>query len=136
MLLLVSRAVICYATFKQNLDYHYLVRNADVRIKAKVSEYESVLAHVYNKVANAAGVATVSAPALREDIKLSVEGVANELITAGSGSLVLNGLNSASAEKLAAKTNELLASAAFNTVEARFYCDRFRFGFCSAFRRY
>ena len=44
--------------------------NADVRIKAKVSEYESVLAHVYNKVANAAGVATVSAPALREDIKL------------------------------------------------------------------
>jgi molybdopterin-containing oxidoreductase family iron-sulfur binding subunit len=94
--------------------------NADVRIKAKVSEYESVLAHVYNKVANAAGVATVSAPALREDIKLSVEGVANELITAGSGSLVLNGLNSASAEKLAAKTNELLASAAFNTSKLDF----------------
>ena len=89
--------------------------NADVRIKAKVSEYESVLAHVYNKVANAVGVATVSAPALREDIKLSVEGVANELIAAGSGSLVLNGLNSATAEKLAAKTNELLASEAFNT---------------------
>jgi MoCo/4Fe-4S cofactor protein with predicted Tat translocation signal len=89
--------------------------NADVRIKAKVSEYESVLAHVYNKVANAAGVATVSAPALREDIKLSVEGVANELIAAGSGALVLNGLNSAAAEKLAAKTNELLGSAAFNT---------------------
>ena len=94
--------------------------NADVRIKAKVSEYESVLAHVYNRVANAAGVATVSAPALREDIKLSVEGVANELITAGSGSLVLNGLNSASAEKLAAKTNELLASAAFNTSKLDF----------------
>ena len=89
--------------------------NADVRIKAKVSEYESVLAHVHNKVANAVGVATVSAPALREDIKLSVEGVANELIAAGSGSLVLNGLNSATAEKLAAKTNELLASEAFNT---------------------
>ena len=94
--------------------------NADVRIKAKVSEYESVLAHVYNKVASAAGVAKVSAPALREDIKLSVENVANELIAAGSGALVMNGLNSASAEKLAAKTNELLASAALNTSKLDF----------------
>jgi molybdopterin-containing oxidoreductase family iron-sulfur binding subunit len=89
--------------------------NADVRIKAKVSEYEAVLAHVYNTVANASGAATVNAPSLREDIKASVDSAAAELMKAGSGALVLNGLNSATAEKLAAKTNELLGAAAFNT---------------------
>ena len=42
--------------------------NADVRIKARVSEYESILAHVYNKVASVAGLITLNSPALREDI--------------------------------------------------------------------
>ena len=89
--------------------------NADARIKAKVSEYETVLAHIYNKVAAATGVDKIAAPAVREEIASSVDNAAMELIQAGSGALLLNGLNSVTAEKLAAKTNELLASAAFNT---------------------
>jgi molybdopterin-containing oxidoreductase family iron-sulfur binding subunit len=89
--------------------------NADARIKAKVSEYETVLAHIYNKVAAATGADKISAPAVREEIASSVDNAAKELIQAGSGALLLNGLNSATAEKLAAKTNELLASAAYNT---------------------
>ena len=89
--------------------------NADARIKAKLSEYETVLAHLYNKVAAATGSDKIAAPVVREEIASSVDNAAMELIQAGSGALLLNGLNSATAEKLAAKTNELLGSEAFNT---------------------
>lgn len=89
--------------------------NADARIKAKVSEYETVLAHIYNKVAAATGSDKIAAPAVREEIASSVDNAAMELIQAGSGALLLNGLNSSTAEKLAARTNELLGSEAFNT---------------------
>lgn len=89
--------------------------NADVRIKAKVSEYEAILAHVYNKVAKATGLATVKAPKLRADIASSVESAASELIKAGSKGVVLNGLNSNTAERLALGINLALSSKAFNT---------------------
>ncbi len=89
--------------------------NADVRVKTRVSEYEAVLAHVYNKVAAALGLSKVSAPALREDIASSIDAAATELIKAGSGALVLNGLNTENAERLALAINLALGSKAFNT---------------------
>ena len=89
--------------------------NADVRVKARMSEYEAVLANIYNAVASAAGLATVSAPALRDDIKSSVKDAASALIAAGSKGLLLNGLNSTTAEKLALATNLALGSTALNT---------------------
>ena len=86
--------------------------NADVRVKARVSEYESVLAALYNAVATAKGLATVAAPALNDSIKASVADAAQALIAAGSKGLVLNGLNSAAAEKLAVAINNALMSEA------------------------
>ena len=94
--------------------------NADVRIKARVSEYESILAHVYNRVIaeldmSKLGATPVSTSALREDITLSVEAAAMELVSAGSGALVLNGLNTKNAERLTLAINLALNSKAFNT---------------------
>jgi len=89
--------------------------NADVRIKARVSEYESILAHVYNKVAAVAGLITINSPALREDILQSVDMAAGELLAAGSSAVVLNGLNTKNAERLALAINLALKSKAFNT---------------------
>jgi molybdopterin-containing oxidoreductase family iron-sulfur binding subunit len=89
--------------------------NADVRIKARVSEYESILAHVYNKVASVAGLITINSPALREDISQSVDMAAVELLAAGSSAVVLNGLNTKNAERLALAINLALKSKAFNT---------------------
>ena len=89
--------------------------NADVRIKARVSEYESILAHVYNKVASVAGLITINSPALREDILQSVDMAAGELLAAGSSAVVLNGLNTKNAERLALAINLALKSKAFNT---------------------
>ncbi|MAZ96123.1 MAG: quinol:cytochrome C oxidoreductase [Flavobacteriales bacterium] len=89
--------------------------NADVRIKARVSEYESILAHVYNKVASVAGLITLNSPALREDISQSVDMAAGELLAAGSSAVVLNGLNTKNAERLALAINLALKSKAFNT---------------------
>ncbi|MEY2963204.1 MAG: hypothetical protein RL754_465 [Bacteroidota bacterium] len=89
--------------------------NADVRVKARMSEYEAVLANMYNVVAATAGLMKVNAPALRDDIASSVNDAAKALVAAGSGALVLNGLNSAVAEKLALAINVALGSAALNT---------------------
>ena len=57
----------------------------------------------------------MSTPALREDIASSVEAAATELISAGSGALVLNGLNTENAERLALAINLTLGSKSFNT---------------------
>ncbi len=92
--------------------------NSDVRIKARVSEYEAILAHIYNRVIAELDRSKLSAPvrtpALRQDIASSVEAVATELISAGSGALVLNGLNTENAERLALAINLALGSKAFN----------------------
>ena len=89
--------------------------NADVRIKARVSEYESILAHIYNKVASSAGLIAVNAPALRDDILTNVDMAASELLAAGSSAIVLNGLNTKNAERLTLAINLALNSKAFNT---------------------
>ena len=89
--------------------------NADVRIKARVSEYESILAHIYNKVASSAGLIAVNAPALRDDILTNVDMAASELLAAGSSAVVLNGLNTKNAERLTLAINLALNSKAFNT---------------------
>ena len=89
--------------------------NADVRIKARVSEYESILAHIYNKVASSAGLTAVNTPALRDDILTNVDMAASELLAAGSSAIVLNGLNTKNAERLTLAINLALNSKAFNT---------------------
>ena len=89
--------------------------NADVRIKARVSEYESILAHIYNKVASSASLIAVNAPALRDDILTNVDMAASELLAAGSSAVVLNGLNTKNAERLTLAINLALNSKAFNT---------------------
>ena len=89
--------------------------NADVRIKARVSEYESILAHIYNKVASSAGLTAVNMPALRDDILTNVDMAASELLAAGSSAIVLNGLNTKNAERLTLAINLALNSKAFNT---------------------
>ena len=89
--------------------------NADVRIKARVSEYESILAHIYNKVASSAGLTAVNTPALRDDILTNVDVAASELLAAGSSAVVLNGLNTKNAERLTLAINLALNSKAFNT---------------------
>ncbi|MEZ7824798.1 MAG: TAT-variant-translocated molybdopterin oxidoreductase [Schleiferiaceae bacterium] len=89
--------------------------NADVRIKARVSEYEAILANLYNAVASSKGLASVSAPSLRTDIAGAIKNAANELLEAGNGALVLNGLNTDTAERLTLAINLGLGSKAFNT---------------------
>ncbi len=89
--------------------------NADVRIKARVSEYESILAHVYNRIASSAGLIAVNTPALRDDILTNVDMAASELLAAGSSAVVLNGLNTKNAERLTLAINLALNSKAFNT---------------------
>ena len=89
--------------------------NADVRIKARVSEYESILAHVYNRIATSAGLIAVNTPALRDDILTNVDMAASELLAAGSSAVVLNGLNTKNAERLTLAINLALNSKAFNT---------------------
>ncbi len=89
--------------------------NADVRIKARVSEYESILAHVYNRIASSAGLIAVNTPALRDDILTNVDKAASELLAAGSSAVVLNGLNTKNAERLTLAINLALNSKAFNT---------------------
>lgn len=89
--------------------------NADTRMKVRVSEYEAVLATVYNAVAASKGFATVNAPKLRADIASSVNAAAKELIASGEGALVLNGLNSKVAERLVLAINLALGAKAFDT---------------------
>ena len=89
--------------------------NADVRIKARVSEYEAILAHIYNKVASSTGLIAVNTPALRDDILTNVDMAASELLAAGSSAVVLNGLNTKNAERLTLAINLALNSKAFNT---------------------
>ena len=89
--------------------------NADVRIKARVSEYESILAHVYNRIASSAGLIAVNTPSLRDDILTNVDMAASELLAAGSSAVVLNGLNTKNAERLTLAINLALNSKAFNT---------------------
>lgn len=89
--------------------------NADVRIKARVSEYEAILAHIYNKVASSTGLIAVNMPALRDDILTNVDMAASELLAAGSRAVVLNGLNTKNAERLTLAINLALNSKAFNT---------------------
>ena len=89
--------------------------NADVRIKARVSEYESILAHVYNRIATSAGLIAVNTPALRDDILTNVDMAASELLAAGSSAVILNGLNTKNAERLTLAINLALNSKAFNT---------------------
>jgi len=89
--------------------------NADVRIKARVSEYEAILANLYNAVASSKGLTSVKAPSLRSDIAGAIKSAANELLAAGNGALVLNGLNTDTAERLTLAINLGLGSKAFNT---------------------
>ncbi len=89
--------------------------NADLRVKARVSEYELVLGHIYNHIAKKVGNPTLKLAALRDDIKAQVTKSAQELLDAGKHALLVSGLNSYAGEKLAFAINQSIGSSCIDT---------------------
>ncbi len=89
--------------------------NADLRVKARVSEYELVLGHIYNYIAKKVGQPTLKLYPLREDIKMQVLNSAQELFDAAQHGLIVSSFNSITGEKLALAINQMIGSSCIDT---------------------
>jgi len=81
--------------------------NADKRIKVKASEYGAVLVDIYNEVASAKGMTTVSGSSA---YKAQAKAAAQELLSAGANALVVSGGNSKANEHLCIAINKMLGN--------------------------
>jgi molybdopterin-containing oxidoreductase family iron-sulfur binding subunit len=81
--------------------------NADKRHKVKAAEYGAVLVGLYNEIASAKGMATVSGSSV---LKSEVKAAAQELLAAGKNGLVVCGGNSKANEHLCIAINQMLGN--------------------------
>lgn len=82
--------------------------NADHRILVKPSEQGAAIATLYNAIASAKGVATISAPALNAKAAAALAKAASDLLAQEGKALVISGSNNTAEQVLVARINELL----------------------------
>ncbi len=81
--------------------------NADKRYKLKAAEYGAVLVNIYNEIASAKGITTMSgSPVLKAEAKAA----AKELLSAGKKGLVVCGGNNKENEHLCIAINKMLGN--------------------------
>ena len=81
--------------------------NADKRYKTKASEYGAVLLNLYNEIAGAKGLTTMSGSST---MKAEAKAAAKELLAAGSNGLLVCGGNNKENEQLCIAINEMLGN--------------------------
>ncbi len=84
--------------------------NADHRILVKPSEQGAAIAALYNALAAATGVTTVSAPAVNEKAAKALASVAKELLEKKGKALVVSASNNVGEQVLVNKINDILGS--------------------------
>ena len=82
--------------------------NADHRVRVKASEQAQVLLALYNEIAAKTGGSPLNKAKLGTAAKSMIGQAAQDLLGARGASLVINGVNDASAEMLAAGINRML----------------------------
>ena len=81
--------------------------NADKRYKVKSAEYGAVLVNLYNEIASAKGMTTMSGSSV---MKAEAKAAAKELLAAGKNALVVCGGNSKENEHLVIAINKMLGN--------------------------
>ena len=81
--------------------------NADKRYKVKSSQYGAVLVNIYNEIASAKGMATVSGS---DVMKAEAKAAAKELLAAGNKGLIVCGGNDKANEHLCIAINAMLGN--------------------------
>ena len=85
--------------------------NADKRIKTKPTEYGAAVVYLAKKIADATGYSSsFSVPALRDDLKAQLDGIAKELIAHKQTALFVAGGNDSDIQRFAMSINMMLGN--------------------------